>query len=416
MAAAMGYSQTQELAHRMESLMATVRQRRQKADHSLIDLMLRAIDSLRDLISDESEGRLARNTEDIATALATRTECREERVGDGGEGSLLHLRVTLDEDCVLRGVRAYMVLKRLGNMGTVVETEPSARDIEDERFERAFGVALRTHQSVESVRAALMAISEVSEVSVEQVAEEPAPDAETEERRAATIARAHAVPKLADAQTVRITVGHLDTMVNLVGELVILRSRLARIARDLGRPELSDTLDAFERVSGDLQQEVMQTRMVPVGNIFQRFPRMVRDLARDLGKDATLELDGLDIELDRTVLDEIGDPIVHLLRNCVDHGIESPEQREAAGKPPRGTIHLSAEREREHVRLTVIDDGRGMDAEAIWGKAVAAGRVDETDRGDYTDEDVLLLSCTPGLSTARQATKVSGRGVGMDVV
>ena len=417
MAGAMGYAQTQELAHRMESLMATVRQRRQTADHSLIDLMLRALDVLRDVIAEESTGEAVRGIDDIATALARRTEAAEEHAVPGSdEGSLVRLRVTLDEDCVLKGVRAYMILKRLGNMGTVIDTDPSTRDIEDERFEQSFSVLMRTPGSGEAARSAVAAIAEVVDVTTEEVAEAPPPAGDVESRRAATIARAHDVPKLADAQTVRITVSHLDTMVNLVGELVIIRSRLARIAKDLDRVELTDALDAFGQVSADLQHEVMQTRMVPVGNIFQRFPRMVRDLARDLGKDASLELSGLDIELDRTVLDEIGDPVVHLLRNCVDHGIESPEERAAAGKPERGTILLSAEREREHVRLTVTDDGRGMDPEAIWSKAVASGSAESTERDAYTEEDLLLLACTPGLSTARQATKVSGRGVGMDVV
>jgi two-component system chemotaxis sensor kinase CheA len=191
---------------------------------------------------------------------------------------------------------------------------------------------------------------------------------------------------------------------------------LERIARDADLPELGDTLDALERVSADLQQEVMQTRMVPVGNIFNRFPRMVRDLARDLGKDVTLETDGLDIELDRTVLDEIGDPIVHLLRNCVDHGIESPEERVAASKPARGTIFLAAEREREQIRITVSDDGRGMDVGRIWAAAVDRGLADPSSRDAYSDHDVLMFVCAPGFSTVDQATKVSGRGVGMDVV
>ncbi|MBN2404120.1 MAG: chemotaxis protein CheA, partial [Coriobacteriia bacterium] len=150
--------------------------------------------------------------------------------------------------------------------------------------------------------------------------------------------------------------------------------------------------------------------------IFNRFPRMVRDLAHDLGKDVAFEMEGLDIELDRTVLDEIGDPIVHLLRNSADHGIEPPQDRKAAGKPERGTVRLVAQREREQVRIVVSDDGRGMDVERIWQKAVERGMVSPEERDSYTQQDVLLLTCSPGFSTAQAATKVSGRGVGMDVV
>jgi two-component system chemotaxis sensor kinase CheA len=160
----------------------------------------------------------------------------------------------------------------------------------------------------------------------------------------------------------------------------------------------------------------MATRMVPVGNIFNRFPRMVRDLARDLGKDVSFEVDGLDIELDRTVLDEIVEPLVHLLRNSVDHGLEPASERVAAGKPERGLVRLSAVRERDRALVTVADDGRGMDTERIWNAACERGLVTAAQRGEFTDDDVLMLTCTPGFSTAAQATKVSGRGVGMDVV
>jgi two-component system chemotaxis sensor kinase CheA len=423
MAAAMGYTRTQELTHKMESLMDTVRRRVQSADHDLIDMMLRATDAVRDLIADESAGTGDTDTDGIVAELVARTAAAAEAgaapsrmsTPDTGEGALYQARITLEEACVLKGVRAYMAIKRLSHMGTVIETRPGAREIEDERFDRSFDVVFRTGAMPDAVRAALMAVTEVEDVLVEPVAEsDTAAGAPEAAPRSASQGRA--VPKLSETQTVRISIGHLDAMVNLVGELVIIRSRLERIARDAGLPELGDALDALERVSADLQQEVMQTRMVPVGNIFNRFPRMVRDLARDLGKDVTLETDGLDIELDRTVLDEIGDPIVHLLRNCVDHGIESPEERVAASKPARGTIFLAAEREREQIRITVSDDGRGMDVGRIWAAAVDRGLADPSSRDAYSDHDVLMFVCAPGFSTVDQATKVSGRGVGMDVV
>ncbi|HEY5433362.1 MAG TPA: chemotaxis protein CheA, partial [Coriobacteriia bacterium] len=175
-------------------------------------------------------------------------------------------------------------------------------------------------------------------------------------------------------------------------------------------------VEEVHRISAELQREVMQTRMVPVGNTFNRFPRMVRDLARDLGKDVAFEVDGVDIELDRTVLDEIVEPLVHLLRNSLDHGLENAVDRVAAGKPERGLVRLSAARERDRVLVTVADDGRGMDVERIWQAAVARGLADAADRDSMNDDDILLFTCTPGFSTAVHATKVSGRGVGMDVV
>ncbi|MBA4371013.1 MAG: hypothetical protein C0418_05485 [Coriobacteriaceae bacterium] len=228
--------------------------------------------------------------------------------------------------------------------------------------------------------------------------------------------RRRTVPKLGETQTVRVTIGHLDSLVDLVGELVILRSRVDRIADRFDDREFAEAVEDLYRVSAELQHEVMQTRMVPVGNIFNRFPRMVRDLARDLGKDVEFAMDGLDIELDRTVLDEIGDPIVHLLRNSLDHGVESPEEREAAGKSRRARVTLVASRERDQVRISVADDGRGMDVDRIWSKAVASGMVAASARDSYSDREIMLFTCTPGFSTADVATSVSGRGVGMDVV
>lgn len=430
MSAAMGYGRTQELTHKMESLMDTVRTRQQVADGALVDLMLRATDAVRELIADESAGGTSYATEDIMREIVGRTEggaakspddaadsCASEyaAAANAGDGNLYRVTVSLEEGCVLKGVRAYMAIKRLSHMGTVVETVPSTRQIEDEQFDRSFVLVLRTRATAEAVRDAALGVTEVEAVHVEVA----------EHAREAPVAGADAsavpqprrvVPKLGETQTVRISIGHLDEIVNLVGELVIVRSRLEGIAGQVGRADLDDALDVLKRISAELQQDVMQTRMVPVGNIFNRFPRMVRDLSYDLGKSVNLDMGGLDIELDRTVLDEIGDPIVHLLRNSIDHGIETPEAREAAGKPADGTIRLHAERDREQIRITVEDDGRGMDAERIWAKACERGLVDRGARDGYSDYDVLMLVCLPGFSTVDSATRVSGRGVGMDVV
>lgn len=430
MSAAMGYTRTQELTHKMESLMDTVRSRRQVADPTLIDLVLRATDVARDVIADESSGGTSVDIAEMVAALVARTQSAGAAPGErpgsaetagataqaADEGTLYRAHITLEEGCVLKGVRAYMAIKRLSHMGTVVETVPGAREIEDEQFDRSFDIVLRAKATAEQVREAAMAVTEVESVTVEEADSVPVPVVADSATQPVAGQRGRAVPKLSETQTVRISIGHLDEIVNLVGELVVVRSRLERIAADADRADLDDALGTLERVSVDLQQEVMQTRMVPVGNIFNRFPRMVRDLSRDLGKDITLEMGGLDIELDRTVLDEIGDPIVHLLRNSIDHGIESPDERVAAGKPARGTVRLHAERERDQIRITVSDDGRGMDVERIWAKAVERGLAERSQRDSYSDNDVFMFVCQPGFSTKETATKVSGRGVGMDVV
>ena len=419
MAGAMGYARTQEFTHTMESLMDTVRQRRQTADHTLIDLMLRATDAVRALIDDESRGAVEYDATELLASLAARTEAAGAAgasVGaEAADRALYRVRVTLEPACVLRGVRAYMAIKRLNHMGTVVETRPGARELEDEQFGDSFDVFVRTQQGPDALTSAVLGVTEIAGADVELV-EAPA-ERVSDAASAATAGRqVPSVPKLSEAQTVRISIGHLDSMVNLVGELVIIRSRLEKTARLADVPELNEALIAFGQVSAELQHEVMRTRMVPVGNIFNRFPRMVRDLGRDLGKDVALHMSGLEIELDRTVLDKIGDPIVHLLRNAVDHGIESPDERGALGKPERGTVSLAADREREQVRITVTDDGRGMDLDRIWQTAVKRGVADPATRDSYTDAEIFLLTCQAGFSTKEETTAISGRGVGMDVV
>lgn len=426
MSAAMGYQRTADLTHKMESLMDTVRKGLQPADGDLIDLMLRSTDTLRLLIEDEMAGTTGVDTGTLVDELAERAESgpiaaagAEQADGEEADddGDTVLVTVTLDEACVLKSVRAYMVIKRLSHLGTVVETHPSANDIEDEKFEHSFEVVVRTRQSVEKVEEAVRAISEVTAASAAPVAAAPVAAEEAPVERAKTFGRAaKAIPKLSETQTVRISIGHLDSMVDLVGELVIVRARLETLAQRSGEQDTLDAIEELRRISAELQHEVMQTRMVPVGNIFNRFPRMVRDLARELDKDIAFEMDGLDIELDRTVLDEIGDPLVHLLRNAVDHGLETAAQRVGSGKAERGSLRLSAARERDQVLVSVRDDGRGMDVERIWAKACDRGLVTPDQRGDYSDEAILMLTCTPGFSTAEVATKVSGRGVGMDVV
>jgi two-component system chemotaxis sensor kinase CheA len=447
MSGTMGYSRTASLTHTMESLMDTVRKREQPVTGDLIDLVLRATDTLRDLISDEASGGCDIDPELMVQELRELTErahsaapapvgatvsAAESTPAGGAAAGVVTLSVTIEAACQLAPVRAYMVLKRLRQLGEVVGTVPSEADIDEGEFDRTFTVSVRTDRPGEKLVDAVSAITEVESASVvipEQVAEPvagpsipvevpaaAANDGSGSDRDAAFGRASKAVPKLADTQTVRIALNHLDTMVDIVGELVIARSRLENVTERLDDHELTEAVGEVHRISAELQREVMQTRMVPVGNTFNRFPRMVRDLARDLGKDVAFEVDGVDIELDRTVLDEIVEPLVHLLRNSIDHGLENAADRVTAGKPERGLVRLSAARERDRVLVSVADDGRGMDIERIWQAAVARGLAEPGDRATTTDDDILLFTCTPGFSTAQVATKVSGRGVGMDVV
>jgi len=370
MSGTMGYERTASLTHTMESLMDTVRKREQPVTGDLIDVVLRATDTLRELIDHEASGgaevdpelmvqELREHTEVAhrAAAEAAKPAATEAPVAAAAEAGVVTLSVTIESACQLASVRAYMVLKRLRQLGEVVGTVPSEEDIDEGEFDHTFTVSVKTDRPGEKLVDAVRAITEVETASVVESAPEPgsavieapvAPEpsaadaAEMGAERDAAFGRAaKAVPKLADTQTVRIALTHLDEMVDIVGELVIARSRLENITEKIDDHDLNAAVEEVHRISAELQREVMQTRMVPVGNTFNRFPRMVRDLARDLGKDLAFEVDGVDIELDRTVLDEIVEPLVHLLRNSIDHGLEPAEARVAAGKPARGLVRLS---------------------------------------------------------------------------
>jgi two-component system chemotaxis sensor kinase CheA len=425
MAAAMGYAKTAEFTHRMESVMDPVRKREQPVDESLIDLMLRCVDAVRALIAEESADGPAAEVAELSAALdvrAARVEVASAAARPAPADAafvpavpdsrpLLTVRVTLADDCALKSVRAYLVLKRLGMLGTVVTTEPDAAALEAEQFGTTFGAQVRTLLAPGEVTAAVLSVAEV--VHAETVAADgSAVDSSAPEPPAAADARS----TVAKPRTVRVPIARFDSLLDLVGELVILRSRLQRTANRLREPELDEQLSHLAGVTDELRHQVMQTRAVPVGSVFNRFPRTVRDLSHRLGKSVDFSMSGLDIEVDRTVLDELSDPLVHMLRNAVDHGIEPPDERQAAGKPTEGVVTLAAYGEAERVRIVVTDDGRGIDVERVWERACSAGLVEARARAEYADADILALTCLPGLSTATTATEVSGRGVGMDVV
>ncbi len=218
------------------------------------------------------------------------------------------------------------------------------------------------------------------------------------------------------SSTIRINTTHLDAIMNLVGEMVIAKAQLEQIAADHKIETLSASLQQFDRIAIDLQEAVLKTRMVPVSHVFDRYPRMMRDLSKKLGKTAEFEIVGSEIEIDRILLDEINEPLVHILRNALDHGIEPADQRMSEGKNPAGKIILEARRERGHISIIISDDGKGLDAELLKNKAVERNIIAEDKARALSDDDAYLLICDPRFSTVEKITDVSGRGVGMDVV
>ena len=369
---------------------------------------------------------------------------------DGMRG--IHLTVTLAETCLLKSARSYMVMNALDEIGTVIRSIPPAEDLEQEKFERSFEVILVTAAEEAAIKEAVTNISEIENAEVEVIdlnapapapapapaaqpaatapAPAPAPAASAPANTPAPKPAAAKPPAAAKApaggggaakkshasQSVRVDIEKLDTLMNLMGELVINKVRLEQIGQTHRLSELTETLEQMDRVTTDLQNIVMKVRMVPVSQVFNRFPRMVRDVTKELNKEINLTIEGEETELDRTVIDEIGDPIMHLLRNSLDHGVEMPDEREAKGKPRVGEVGLIARHEGNNVVIMVTDDGKGIDADVIRRKAVEKGLYSQEEVEKMDDQDAVRIIFLPGFSTAEKISDISGRGVGMDVV
>ena len=466
MSATMGYTKIAELTHDMENILDALRKEQMEVTEDIIDTLLKCGDSLRQMVESIGEG----GSEDVVdisevaaklsallkgespanvAAAAPSAKVAPAELDNSMEYSdtdrevikkakdsglqAFHVKVTLVENCILKSARSYMVMNTLDQMGDVIKSVPPAEDLEQEKFEHSFDVAVVTDAEAKAIEEALMSISEIEKVEVTDAAKEmeaaaapsPAPAANALPVPAASKA---AVPadkktkalapekKLKSGQSVRVDIEKLDTLLNLVGELVINKVRLGQIGTTHRLTELTETLEQMDRVTTDLQTVVMKVRMVPVGQVFNRFPRMVRDLAKELDKDINLTIEGEETELDRTVIDEIGDPLMHLLRNSLDHGVEHPDEREAKGKPRTGEVGLIARHEGNNVVIMVTDDGSGIDAEVIRRKAVEKGMISQDEADNLSDADAVRLIFLPGFSTAEKITDVSGRGVGMDVV
>ena len=471
MSATMGFAKIAELTHEMEDVLDLVRKEQLKLNEDIMDTLFKCLDSLEQMVDSVGNGE-AEDVVDVtdlvaklssiskgtpppaAAAPAAAAPAAAEAAAAGSELDIdeidldvmkkakeaglhiYHVKVTLMETCVLKAARSVMVMHALDEVGDVIKSIPAAEDLEQEKFERSFDVVVTTANDAEAVQNAVDTVSEIEDIAVEELdpdqfdkAAEAAPAAtpaaaaapaaaEPAKKAAPAAAKPAAAPakKQHQSQSVRVDIEKLDTLMNLMGELVINKVRLEQIGQTHRMSDLMETLEQMDRVTGDLQNIVMKVRMVPVSAVFNRFPRMVRDVSKELGKEINLTIEGEETELDRTVIDEIGDPIMHLLRNSLDHGVESPDKREAKGKPRVGEVGLIARHEGNNVVIMITDDGAGINADVIRRKAVEKGMIsqDEADRLD--DADAVRLIFLPGFSTAEQITDISGRGVGMDVV
>lgn len=314
-----------------------------------------------------------------------------------------------------------MVFNSLEKLGEVVKSVPPVQDIEDEKFEKDFIVVLITDKTQNEIAKVLNQISEVEvkEIGSLGLINGSTPQETNSVQEISFLSKTEDTKKGINnkiSQTVRVDISKLDKLMNLVGELVINKTRLEQIFRTNDLSALNETAEQIDRISADLQTVVMDVRMVPIEQVFNRFPRMVRDLAKELGKEINLIMEGKETELDRTVIDEIADPLVHLIRNSIDHGIESLEERRKKGKPAQGTLRLSAKQEGNSIIILVEDDGQGINLEKVKSKALEKGIITTNQLEQMDENSIVDLIFSPGFSTASQITDISGRGVGLDVV
>jgi two-component system chemotaxis sensor kinase CheA len=413
MAATMGYSQVTDLSHHMESVLDQVRRGDQQVSPELIDALLDTVDALESGIESAADGHDAELDFREVLARLLPTEPRN-RIPEGASqqesssapelkpAAQLTVQVTIDPRSPMRGARAALILERIRTLGRVSGVVPPSNDLEREAFAGEFSFQLASDATAEAVAELVRQAGDVRDVRCEPVARSTP---------SATVARAGALA----APTVRVDLRRLDNLMNQVGELVVARNRLTALIPPGGEGETPAIVAKIGRLVTEFQAEVILARMTPVAEVFERFPRAVRDLARVVGKEVSLEVEGGHIEVDRSILDQIGEPLLHLLRNAVDHGIEPPQVRSEAGKPPMGHLSLVASRERNSVVFRVTDDGRGIDRAAILEKAKHEGMVAESAE-HLPDEQLLDVLGRAGFSTAERVTSVSGRGVGVDVV
>jgi two-component system chemotaxis sensor kinase CheA len=404
MAATMGYVGVADLAHRAESLLAVLRGGSPPIAPPQLELLFRAADALESAVGAAVAGRAdATDAAGLAAALdqeVARLEGQGPRpalappaaMPQPGPGRGSVVRVVLRPDTALPGARALLVLRRAEALGAVQGLAPPLAAIGSDAFDGRFSFRLDCGAGPAAIEAALSAAGDVEKIEV-------AADGADAPR----------------ARHIRVDLRRLDGLMNLIGELVVARGRLTTMGRRFAEPDLDDLVRHVTRLSESLQREIVAARLVPVWQVFDRFPRLVRDLARQTGRQVDFAVEGKEIELDRAILDEIADPLVHLLRNAVDHGIEPPEERAARGKPPAGRVTLAAARERSSVAIRVSDDGRGIDRAAVLRRSRELGLVGD-EVAELGDELLFRLLGQSGLSTAERVSDVSGRGVGINAV
>ncbi len=477
MAGTMGYKRMQCLTHDMENVFSEIRNGKMQVKSELVDLLFRGLDALENyldsIINTQDEGTndnqdiidglqnfmqsgmagaaSAAKTEEkpaeteAASEMAGKTlvmaehELKAARKAVADKENVFNITVHIQESCILKAARAFLVFKALEEVGDIIKSVPEVQDIEDEKFDYDFSIILLTKETEEKVKSLITNVSEIkgAVITVPEIPEEEKESVEAVSEGSAAVqaapqAQAAAQKKEAVKQTakqaakpavnrsVRVDIEKLDDLMNLVSELIIAKNGLVSMNGNDNTSgqngSFNEQIEYLERITTNLHQSVMKVRMVPIESVVSRFPRMIRDLSKKLGKKMELYMTGEDTELDRTVIDEIGDPLMHLLRNAADHGLESNEERIRLGKPETGSIFLDAYQEGNNVVIEVRDDGAGINVEKVKQKALSKGTITPEQAEVMTDKEIIDLLFRPSFSTAEQISDVSGRGVGLDVV
>lgn len=429
MSATMGFEKLTRLSHQTEDLLDALRSQKIKVNSEIIDNLFGCLDVLEALLEEIRSNQklqidIEPHLENLKRFLQMEEETEEfsevsleavkiadyeqrlfeDRRAKGYE--IFKIKVNLTKTCAMKQVRAFLVVTSLEKIGQILKSVPPAEDLKQGRFMSSFVIILATKQDDEAIRRNLLSISEVGGVEIK-------PLEVLYEKQAAGRAAPSYIKKI---QSMRIPVHRLDKILNLMGELTIAKIRFLQIVQSEGIKSLEDVSFIIDRLTTALQDEVMLSRLLPISHILDTFPRIVRDLARAQNKQIELQITGSEIELDRAILDELGDPLVHLVRNAVDHGIEDPAERKKVKKNPKGKILIKVIRQKGQISIEIADDGRGIDFEAVGRSALKKGLIPEEESSKLDKERVLNLLTMPGFSTSEKISQISGRGVGLDVV
>jgi two-component system chemotaxis sensor kinase CheA len=448
MAGTMGFLKVSSITHEMESLLQDVREGQLLINNNLVDLLFEAFDFLEKLISvisatqgegsieiieiinklkNYSEKLMESSIIETAAAIHSQNNYHFNELENSLvlEASLkgyltLKIEINLAHDCLLKSARSFIVFKSIEKYGEIIKTIPSVQDIEDEKFDTQLIFYIITKNEPEIIERDLLSISEVTAVNLYSIkvestgiikSDEILVSEEEQVNPASSLDRGK---KLKTGKTVRVDIDRLDNLMNLVSELIIIKTRMEGLDNSTNITGLNEAVEYLERITTNLHDAVMKVRMVPIEQVFNRFPRMVRDVSRELGKEIELMMEGAETELDRTVIDEIGDPLIHLIRNSIDHGIEHPDKRISLGKNPSGLVKLNAFQDGNNVVIEVIDDGKGIDMQKVKSKGIELGLINS--EIDLNQGEIINLMFKPGFSTADRISDLSGRGVGLDVV